>query len=163
MRPAMWGILGLALSVTFGSAAVASGQTSIAVNYDPLLHELTENSSVGAHGDVTRAFGSIAALGDIGVNHFNQATVITLAPGVRYPFTQSPSSKIQPAAQIVAGLWHCAACEVNAFFFQPGLILDYARGAGMKVRFQFDVRRIHFDFGGETAERVGVGVVWNLR
>lgn len=140
----------------------ASAQTSLSANYDPMLHELSEYSSAGGHGDVAKSFGSLAAIGEVGVNHFNQATVLTLAPGVRYAVAGA-SSRIQPSAQLVLGLWHCRACEVNAFFVQPGVVVDYAASRVMKLRVQFDVRRIFFDFGGETAERLGVGAVWTFR
>jgi len=42
-------------------------------------------------------------------------------------------------------------------------MLDWGGSDAMKIRVQFDVRRIFFDFGGETAERVSVGVVWTLK
>jgi hypothetical protein len=153
----------LVLFVLMAGARVASAQTTVAVNYDPLLHELSENSSLGAHGDVARFFGSIGVLGEVGVNHFDQATVITLAPGVRYVFGTGTDSKIQPAVQAVFGWWHCGACDTNASFLQGGGLVDYAWSDDMKIRVQFDVRRIFFDFGGETAERIGVGVVWTIK
>ena len=84
----------------------------------------------------------IAIVGEVGANHFDQATVITLAPGGRYAITKATNSKIVLSAQAVAGLWHCSACEVNELFVQPGVILDWGRSDAMKIRFQFDVRRI---------------------
>src|SRR6478735_8627280 len=42
----------LGLCVFVAGARVAAGQTTVAANYDPLLHELSENSSLGGHGDV---------------------------------------------------------------------------------------------------------------
>jgi hypothetical protein len=154
-------VLGLCVFVV--GARAAAGQTTVAANYDLLLHELSENSSLGGHGDVAKFFGSIGVMGEVGVNHFNQATVITLAPGVRYRFVTGTDSKIRPAAQVIFGLWHCGACETNASFLQGGGLLDYATSDTMAIRAQFDVRRIFFDFGGETAERISVGVVWTLR
>ena len=155
----------LALGLCFIAATgrQARAQTTLAVSYDPLVHELTENSSLGGHGDIARSFGSLAALAEVGVNHFDQATVITVAPGARYRFATDPTARWQPAVQAVAGLWHCAACEVNEFFVQPGVVVDYSTSDSMRIRAQFDVRRIFFDFGGETAERIGVGLVWSLR
>jgi len=153
----------LGFCLVMAAAGRAVGQTTVAVSYDPLLHELTENSSLGGHGDVAKFFGSLAAVGEVGVNHFNQATVITLAPGVRYALNHGSSAKFQPAVQAVVGLWHCGACESNELFVQAGVMLDYARSDALAIRFQFDVRRIFFDFGGETAERIGVGVVWHLQ
>ena len=153
----------LGFCLLMAAAGAAAGQTTVAVNYDPLLHELNENSSLGGHGDVAKFFGSLAAVGEVGVNHFNQATVITLAPGVRYALNPGGSAKLRPAVQAVVGLWHCSACEANELFIQPGVVLDYARSGTLAIRFQFDVRRIFFDFGGETAERIGVGVVWHLQ
>jgi hypothetical protein len=153
----------LGVLVLMAAARVASAQTTVAANYDLLLHELSENSSLGAHGDVATSLGPIDVLGEVGVNHFNQATVITLAPGVRYPFSVGTNAKFQPAVQAVFGWWHCGACETNASFLQGGGLLDYAWSDDMKFRVQFDVRRIFFDFGGETAERISVGVVWTLK
>jgi hypothetical protein len=102
-------------------------------------------------------------MGEVGVNHFNQATVVTLAPGVRYRFATGTDSKIRPAVQGIFGWWHCGACETNASFLQGGGLVDYVTSDTMAIRVQFDVRRIFFDFGGETAERIGVGVVWTLK
>ena len=163
MRVRLVGELTLGLCILIAGARGAAAQTTVAVNYDPVLHELTENSWLGGHADIAKSWGSIAAVGEVGANHFDQATVITLAPGVRYAIGMRATSRIQPSVQTVLGLWHCSACEANELFVQPGVIVDYARRDSMKIRFQFDVRRIFFDFGGETAERVGVGVVWTLK
>jgi hypothetical protein len=163
MRARLVGEFALALCFFVAGARAAAGQTTVALNYDPLLHELTENSSLGAHGDVAKSFGSVAVLGELGANHFDQATVITLAPGVRYALGTGTDSKIRTSVQAVFGLWHCSACDVNASFLQPGVLVDYVRSSSLTLRLQFDVRRIFFDFGGETAERVGVGVVWTLK
>jgi hypothetical protein len=163
MRLRLIGEFALAVCFFIAGARSAVGQTTVALNYDPLLHELTENSVLGAHGDIAKAFGAIAAVGEVGANHFDQATVITLAPGIRYAIGTAANARIRPSVQAVLGLWHCSACEVNAFFLQPGVVLDYVRSGAMTFRFQFDVRRIFFDFGGETAERIGVGVVWTIK
>lgn len=163
MRLGVVGDSALAFCLLLAVARAAAGQTTVALNYDPLLHELTENSVLGAHGDIAKAFGSVAAVGEVGVNHFDQATVTTLAPGIRYAIGTAASARIRPSVQAVFGLWHCGACEVNEFFLQPGVVLDYVRNGSMTFRFQFDVRRIFFNFGGETAERVGVGAVWTLK
>ena len=162
MRGRFVGKLMLGLCVLIGGVRGAAAQTTVAANYDFVLHELTETSWLGAHGDVAKYWGSIAAVGEVGANHFDQATVITLAPGVRYAIGTGTDS-IQPSVQAVLGLWHCSACETNEFFVQPGVVVDWARSDGLKIRFQFDVRRIFFDFGGETAERVSAGVVWTLK
>jgi hypothetical protein len=151
----------LSASILLASAGVASAQTTVAAMYNPLLHELSENSSLGAHGDVATVWGPISVLGEVGVNHFDQATVITVAPGIRYVFDSD--SKIQPAVQAVFGLWHCGACETSTSFLQGGGLVDFGGGSSWKFRAQFDVRRIFFEFGGETAERIGVGVVWTLK
>jgi hypothetical protein len=163
MRRRLVGEFVLGLVAFMAGAGVAAGQTTVAANYDPLLHELTENSSLGGHGDVAKFFGSFGVMGEVGVNHFDQATVITLAPGVRYRFATGTDAKIRPAAQVVFGWWHCGACETSASFLQGGGLVDYATSDSMAIRVQFDVRRIFFDFGGETAERIGVGVVWTLK
>jgi hypothetical protein len=162
MRLPLVSELALGLCLLVASAGAAAGQTTVAASYDPVLHELTENSWLGGHADVAKLWGPIAAVGEVGANHFDQATVITLAPGVRYALGNA-TSRFQPSVQAVVGWWHCNACEVNELFIQPGVIVDYARSDSMKIRFQFDVRRIFFDFGGETAERVGVGAVWTLK
>jgi hypothetical protein len=156
-------MLMLGLCCFFAGTRLAAAQTTVGVSYDPIIHELTENSSLGGHGDIARSFGPVAAVGEVGVNHFDQATVITLAPGARYAFAADPKARLQPAVQAVAGLWHCGACEVNEFFVQPGVLVDYSTSDALRIRVQFDVRRIFFDFGGETAERVGVGVVWTMK
>jgi hypothetical protein len=163
MRRRLLGEFVLGLCVFVAGSRVAAAQTTVAANYDLLLHELSENSSLGGHGDVAKFFGSIGVLGEVGANHFNQATVVTVAPGVRYRFVTATDSKIRPAAQVIFGLWHCGACETNASFLQGGGLVDYATSDTMAIRAQVDVRRIFFDFGGETAERISVGVVWTLK
>src|SRR5262249_44882571 len=52
--------------VLMAAARVASAQTTVAANYDLLLHELSENSSLGAHGDVATPLGPIDVLGEVG-------------------------------------------------------------------------------------------------
>jgi hypothetical protein len=163
MRLPLTSELALSLCLLVAGAGAAAGQTTVAASYDPILHELTENSWLGGHADVASFWGPIAAVGEVGANHFDQATVMTLAPGGRYAIASSSNSKIQLSAQALLGWWHCSACEVDELFLQPGVLVDWARNDSMKIRFQFDVRRIFFDFGGETAERVGVGVVWTLK
>src|SRR4051812_30353802 len=110
----------LMAGVLFGGARAVTGQTTVALNYDPVVHELTETTALGGHGDVARFFGPIAAIGELGVNHFDQATVLTVAPGIRYRIGSTGAARIQPSVQGLVGLWHCAACEVNQLFIQPG-------------------------------------------
>src|SRR5438477_3113896 len=91
---------------------LALAQTTVSLSYDPLLHELTEDSVVGGHASIAKSFGAVAAVGEVGANHFDQATVLTLAPGFRYGIRTGGHSRISPSVQAVVGLWHCGACAV---------------------------------------------------
>jgi hypothetical protein len=160
-------VLGLCLAglafvpVSVGSAS-AQGATTFAASYDFVYHELGETSAVGAHVDGAKAFGSFSGVGELGANHFDGATVVSLAGGGRYPLHLS-NPKFSPAVQVLLGLWHCGTCELNDVLLQPGFLVDYASSPALTIRGQFDVRRIFFDFGAEWAQRLSVGVVWEIK
>jgi hypothetical protein len=155
-------LFGASLFLVGVRAASAQGPATFSASYDVVYHELEETSAVGVHADVAKPFGMISGVGEVGANHFDGATVISLAGGGRYPL-HSSNARMSPAVQILLGLWHCNACEISDAFVQPGFLLDFAKSASLKIRGQFDVRRIFFDFGAEWAERLSVGLVWELK
>src|SRR5258705_11903559 len=116
MRRSLVRELALGLGLLVATAGAAAGQTTVAVNYNPLLHELTENSWLGGHGDIARFWGPIAVVGEVGANHFDQATVVTLAPCGRYAIGTAMNSTIHFPAKALFGWWHAGPFEVNALF-----------------------------------------------
>jgi hypothetical protein len=148
--------------MTAARTASAQDPVTLSLNYDFIYHELSETSSLGVHADVARSFGTISGLAEAGVNHFDSYTDMSFAGGGRYRLNQRSRSRIEPALQVLLGIWRCGACDVTEAFVQPGVLIDYAQSGSLKIRGQFDVRRIFFDFGGENAVRLSIGVVWNL-
>ena len=144
--------------LVLAAAGAASAQGSVSANYDVIYHEFEETTAVGAHFDAAKAFGNVAVLGELGFNRFESATVVSFAGGGRYLITDGA---IRPAAQFLFGNWHCGACDFDELFIQPGFLVDIPRAA-FAIRVQFDFRRILFDFGGENAERLSVGLVWGF-
>jgi hypothetical protein len=158
------GLCLLPLAFVLAAARPTSAQDlpAFSLSYDFIYHELSKTSALGAHADVAKTFGTISGVAEAGVNHFDGYTDVSIAGGGRYLLTQVPRSNIQPAVQVLIGVWRCGACAVTEAFLQPGALIDYAQSASVKIRGQFDVRRIFFDFGGKNAVRVSIGLVWDL-
>jgi hypothetical protein len=145
-----------------GTGSAAAQDATVSANYDIIYHEFEETSFIGVHVDAAKSFGRIAAVGEIGFNHLESRTDTSFAGGGRYVIPHSAGSRIQPAVQVLLGLWRCGACDVKRPFIQPGLLVDIPSSDRFRIRVQFDVRRIFFDFGGENAQRLSVGGVWSF-
>ena len=152
------------MALVMASARTTSAQDPLtfSLNYDFLYHELSETSAIGAHADLAKSFGTISGVAEAGVHRFDGYTDLSIAGGGRYLVAQGSRSKIEPAVQLLLGLWRCGACHVTEAFLQPGVLIDYAKSESLKIRGQLDVRRIFFDFGGENAVRLSIGLVWDL-
>jgi hypothetical protein len=150
--------LGAVICLVAGAGSAAA-QGTFSANYDFIYHEFEDTSAVGAHLDVTRSVATLVVAGEFGVNRFDDATVVTFAGGGRYAIPIS-NRAFRPAAQFLVGSWHCAACDFNEMFIQPGFLVDMPRTASLTIRAQGDWRRLLFDFGAESAVRVSLGLVW---
>ena len=155
--------LGVALVFVGVNSASAQSPTTFSASYDFVDHELSQTSNVGLHADVAKPFGMITGVGEVGANRFDGYTVVSLAAGGRYALEHVRRSRIESAVQVLFGMWRCGLCEVRAAFLQPGVVIDYAKSRDLKIRVQFDIRRIFFNFNGETAERLSIGAVWELK
>lgn len=153
-------VIGCLLLVGVHSASAQD--VTVSASYDILYHQFEETTAVGVHFDAAKSFGLLAGVGEIGFNRLEQSTVVSFAGGGRYMIPYSASAKLQPAVQVLLGLWHCGPCDVNELFIQPGFLVDIPRSDTFKIRAQFDIRRIFFDFGGENAQRLSFGGVWSF-
>ena len=164
MQQRVLGLCVVALALVMASARSASAQdpATFSLSYDFVYRELSETSVVGAHADVAKPFGPLWGLAEAGVNRFDGYTDVSIAGGGRYVVARGARSTIQPAVQVLLGLWRCGACHVTEAFLQPGVLIDYAKSESLTIRGQVDVRRIFFEFGGENAVRLSIGLVWDL-
>ena len=164
MQQRVLGLCLLPLALVLAAARTASAQElpTFSLSYDFIYHELSKTSGFGAHGDVAKPLGLISGVAEAGVNHFDGYTDVSIAGGGRYLLARGPRSTVEPAVQLLIGVWRCGACAVTEAFVQPGALIDYARSESLKIRGQFDVRRIFFDFGSRNAVRVSIGLVWDL-
>jgi len=153
------------------SVAPASAQspdpffTDFSANYDFVYHESGATSNAGAHFDVAstwkRDVPYIGPVGEVGFNHFEGGTVVSLMGGIRIRANVNPN--ILPFGQFIVGLWHCGVCDVNDFAIQGGGGVDFRTPSpNLRIRVQFDVRRVFDELGGFNAERLSAGVVLPL-
>lgn len=136
---------------------------SVGALYDFVLNEYSSTSNVGVHFDVAQRFmrsGSlnVSGVGEIGFNHFEDATLQSYLGGVR--FAGSYSRKFQPFGQVLLGVEHC--CDATNFAIQPGVGVDIPWRRAFALRAQVDWRHVNSDFDDADGLRVGVGVVFPL-
>ena len=143
-----------------GSASQAAAQDGLQVgaSYDFFYREFEENSAAGAHFDIAKSLGSWSAVGEIGFNSFDGATVSSYQGGIRYPFGANAS--VRPFAQVTAGLWNC--CDENGFVLQPGGGVEFGSNPRFKYRAQIDYRWLRIGGEGYNGTRASAGVVFNL-
>jgi len=170
-------LIGLVAVLLAGGTASAQSrdpfQSDLSANYDFIYHELDSDvtSHAGAHFDlattVTRSLPYLVALGEVGFNHFEGATVSSVMGGVRLRFPNA-SPTVLPFAQVIVGLYHC--CGINDFAIQPGGGVDFKVSPDYRIRVQVDLRHVfdRFDVGGVSvsddfnAVRASVGIVLPL-
>jgi hypothetical protein len=140
--------------------------TDLSANYDVVYHEENATSNAGAHFDVASTFKRdvpyIGPVGEVGFNHFDSATVVSVMGGARIRIPDN-TRRILPYAQVLAGLYHCGVCNTNNFAIQGGGGLDFRMsGNDYRIRTQLDVRHVSDPLFGFNAVRFSVGIVLPL-
>lgn len=136
---------------------------SVGAIYDFVMNEYNLTSNVGVHFDVAQRFlrgnsMNVSGVGEIGFNHFEDATLQSYLGGVR--FAGSYSRRFQPFAQVLLGAEHC--CDSTNFAIQPGFGIDIPWRPAFAIRGQVDWRHVYSDFDDADGLRIGVGVVFPL-
>lgn len=136
---------------------------NVGVMYDPALNERTLASNLGFHFDVAKRFLeggklSAAGVGEIGFNHFDDATYASYFGGVR--FAGSYSQRFAPFIQLLLGSEHC--CDNTHFALQPGVGVDIAWMRSLAFRLQLDWRHVIEEPNDIDGFRLGIGVVLPL-
>jgi hypothetical protein len=139
--------------------------TDFSANYDVVYHEPGSTSNAGAHFDLAstlkRDVPFIGPVGEVGFNHFNGGTVADVMGGLR--FRANTDYFVLPFAQVLVGLYHCGVCDINDFALQLGGGVDFRTGSpNIRVRVQFDYRRVVDSVESFNAERFSAGIVLPL-
>ena len=139
--------------------------TDFSANYDIVYHEPNSTSNAGAHFDVASTFKRdvpfIGPVGEVGFNHFDGRTVADVMGGLR--IRANTDFYVLPFAQVLVGLDHCGACDINDFALQLGGGVDFRTGnPKIRVRVQFDYRRVFDSVVSFNAERFSAGIVLPL-
>jgi hypothetical protein len=139
--------------------------TDFSANYDFIYHEPGVTSHAGAHFDVASTWKRdapfVGPVGELGFNHFDGGTVVDAMGGLR--IRANTDYAILPFAQGLIGLYHCGVCDINDFALQLGGGVDFRTGSpNVRVRVQFDYRRVFDSVAGFNAARVSAGVVLPL-
>ncbi len=139
--------------------------TDFSANYDVVYHEPDATSNAGAHFDIAstlkRDAPFVGPVGEVGFNHFDGGTVADVMGGLR--IRANTDYFILPYAQALIGLYHCGVCDINDFALQIGGGVDFRTGTpNIRVRLQFDYRRIFDSVAAFNAERFSAGIVLPL-
>src|SRR5262245_8799124 len=96
-------------------------------SYDFVYHELNETSSLGAHFDIAstikRDVPFLTLAGEVGVNHFDGANVVSILGGPRLRLPNA-GANVLPFVQVMLGLYRCGVCDINDFALQGGGGID---------------------------------------
>lgn len=136
---------------------------SAAAVYDIVLNEYNEASNLGAHFDVAKRFlkgdkMNAAGVGEIGFNHFENATLSSYLGGIRFAGNYNP--KFQPFVQFLVGVEHC--CDSSDLALQTGGGVDIPWKNAFAARVQLDWRHVDNPVDNGDGLRIGVGVVFPL-
>lgn len=139
--------------------------TDFSANYDIVYHEPNSTSNVGAHFDVASTWKRdapfVGPVGEVGFNHFDGGTVADVMGGLR--IRANTDYSFLPFAQGLVGLYHCGVCNINDFALQLGAGVDFRTGnPNIRVRLQFDYRRVFDSVASFNAERFSAGIVLPL-
>lgn len=139
--------------------------TDFSANYDFVYHEPSSTSNVGAHFDVAgtlkRDAPFVGPVGEVGFNHFAGGTVADFMGGLR--IRANTDYFVLPFAQGLVGLYHCGVCAINDFALQLGGGIDFRTSSpSIRVRVQFDYRRVFDAVANFNAERLSAGIVLPL-
>jgi hypothetical protein len=138
--------------------------TDFSANYDIVYHEPDSTSNAGGHFDVASTFKRdapfIGPVGEVGFNHFTGGTVADVMGGLR--IRANTDYAVLPFAQALVGWYHCG-CDVNDFALQLGGGIDFRTGApSLRIRVQFDYRRVFDSAADFNALRFSAGIVLPL-
>lgn len=172
MRIRMASVLCSALLVLGAGATTASAQPptsskafdlSAAALYDVVLNEYNQASNLGMHFDVAKRFlqgdkMNASGVGEIGFNHFEDATISSYLGGIRFAGNYNP--KFSPFVQFLLGVEHC--CGSSDFALQTGGGVDFPWKSNFAARVQVDWRHVDNALDNADGLRVGVGVVFPL-
>jgi len=139
--------------------------TDFSANYDVVYHEPGSTSNAGAHFDVAstlkRDAPFVGPVGEVGFNHFDGGTVADFMGGLR--IRANTDYFVLPFAQGLVGLYHCGVCNINDFALQLGGGVDFRTASpNIRVRLQFDYRRVFDSVVSFNAARFSAGVVLPL-
>ena len=139
--------------------------TDFSANYDIVYHEPDSTSHAGAHFDLAstlkRDVPFIGPVGEVGFNHFDGGTVADVMGGLR--IRANTDYFVLPFAQALVGLYHCGVCDINDFALQLGGGLDFRTASpSIRVRLQFDYRRVFDSVASFNGERFSAGIVLPL-
>ena len=139
--------------------------TDFSANYDFVYHEPGDTSNAGAHFDIAstlkRDAPFVGPVGEVGFNHFDGGTVLDVMGGLR--IRSNTDYAILPFAQGLVGLYHCGVCDINDFALQLGGGVDFRTASpSVRVRLQFDYRRVFDSVESFNGVRVSAGIVLPL-
>ena len=139
--------------------------TTFSANYDFVYHEPGATSNAGAHFDVAstwkRDVPFIGPVGEVGFNHFDGGTIVSLMGGLRV--RANTDYFVLPYGQFTVGLYHCGVCDLNDFALQGGAGLDFRTSSrNVRIRVQFDIRHVFDSARSFNAERLSAGIVLPL-
>ena len=139
--------------------------TDFSANYDIVYHEPDSTSHAGAHFDLASTFKRdvpfIGPVGEVGFNHFDGGTVADVMGGVR--IRANTDYYVLPFGQALVGLYHCGVCNINDFALQLAGGVDFRTGyPKLRVRVQFDYRRVFDSVASFNGERLSAGIVLPL-
>jgi hypothetical protein len=129
--------------------------SSMLVSAGLTFEDFGGETGIGAAANVlfntlkTTGNGRIGVVGDVGINHFDGATVSSILGGGRYTFTTS--GKVSPSAEFMVGILHCCG---NTNF-------DPAFGAGVDIAWKPNMNfrgAVDFIFDDVTATRWFFGI-----
>lgn len=169
MRPTLFAslLISIIAAAPVSAQSVDPFHTTFSGNYDLVYHELGDTSNLGAHFDiastVTRDIPYLVVLGEVSVDHFNDANVSSYLGGARLRLPNIGTSAL-PFAQFGAGLYHCGPCAINDFAIQGGAGIDFklAYSNLFRIRAQVDVRHMFDSVQDFNAVRVAFGIVMPL-
>src|SRR5439155_25749303 len=128
--------------------------TTFSANYDVVYHQPGATSNAGAHFEVAstwkRDVPFIGPVGEVGFNHFDGGTIVSLMGGVRV--RANTDYYVLPYGEVTVGLYHCGVCDVNDFALQGGVGVDFRTSSpNVRIRVQFDIRRVFDSVSGFNA------------
>ncbi|MGE3511790.1 MAG: hypothetical protein AB7N65_23230 [Vicinamibacterales bacterium] len=172
IRLALFSITSMFLLSLATSSAQAQPATSAqafdwnsGVVYDFVMNEGSASSNVGLHVDVAkRILGdralSASAVGEVGLNHFENLTRRHFMGGLRFAAGDHP--RYTPFGQLLIGAERCCSALGTNLATQLGGGLDFAWRTRAAVRLQVDWRHVFTDVEDQNGLRVGLGLVLPL-